>query len=57
MDKLNILFDKLTLSNMNDPDKAWNQLKNSIKKHKLEIISLDTPILPNKVLIFKLLVS
>ena len=57
MDKLNNLFDKLTLSNMNDPDKAWNQLKNSIKKHKLEIISLDTPILPNKVLIFKLLVS
>lgn len=33
----------------NDPDRAWDKIKNSINKTKLEPMPLDTPIHPNKV--------
>jgi hypothetical protein len=49
MDKLGSLFTKLKLINNNDHDKSWSQLKDSIRKHKLDIISLETPIFSNKV--------
>ncbi len=51
MDKLSNLFKALKLNNINDTEKAWDNIKAMIKQKKLEILSLDTPINPNKVLI------
>lgn len=42
-----ISVNKLT----NDPDKAWDKLKNKVTKQALNPLSLDTPVYDNKVIL------
>lgn len=41
----------------NDPDKAWDILKNKVTKQVLNPLSLDTPVYDNKVILGSLLFS